>query len=100
MIFANSNCVYSALLKANHITVFEHLHADLHICGFIKSLFPYFMSVFPPIYIVYCLRSGIKSSIYFLFALYFLELLVKLLEQQQKNTLLFDQILQAGWEEV
>lgn len=49
-------------------------------------------------YTEYCLRSWTKSSIYFLFVLYFLEQFAKLLEQ--KNTLLTDQISQAGWEAV
>lgn len=64
------------------------------------SFFPYFICIFPPIYTVYCFRSETKSPIYFLFVLFFLTTICRITGTTKRNTLLSDQIFQAGWEEV
>lgn len=108
--FTNSKCFHSVLLygfpQANPISI----NICMLICTSVALLNHYFLiwGVFflQSILYIHCLRSRIKSSIYFLLALYFLEPVAKLVgmtswnDKKKKNTLLFDQIFQAGWEEV
>lgn len=86
---------------AQHCSIYLYANFHMLIHGFIKNSIPswFYVGRFFPIYIVYCPKSGINSSIYF--PLVFPpppQNNLKNYWNKQKVSLLSDQIFQDGWE--